>query len=264
MPNQTFGGDDDSGTPAPEEKKRKIDLSRFSKGQDMNISQLFWDIVEAYAEGKRPESFSGLENDRLALVRAAVGALTRPSPLHARLTPESVSRCALMMLFDAGWQDALAEFLEECNHKDAQRRAAAAGMRDLAGDARYGPMVMESLRAMLRNREAGGTALRYIAGIGSPALLKGLEKELLIFARGDIGENQLNAIGALALLEDEEATKAMVALLSHWDDAARKAAAEALLRRGGDEAATAAAKRLASETDPDIRIVLEKIAKKKQ
>ena len=114
MPKEAFGGDDDSSSPAPEEKKRKLDLSRFSKGQDMNIRSLFWEIVEAYLDGKPPENFSELENDRLALVRAAVGALSRPSPMHARLTPADLSRYALMMLLDAGWQDALAEFLEEC------------------------------------------------------------------------------------------------------------------------------------------------------
>ncbi len=265
MPKEAFGGDDDSSSPAPEEKKRKLDLSRFSKGQDMNIRSLFWEIVEAYLDGKPPENFSELENDRLALVRAAVGALSRPSPMHARLTPADLSRYALMMLLDAGWQDALAEFLEECNHRNEQRRAAAAGMKKLAEDAKYGPLVTESLRAMLRSREAGGTALRYLAEMGSPALAGGLGKELVIFARGDIGENQMNAIEALALLEkDEEAEKAIVALLSHWDDAARKAAAGALLRMGGKEAAAAAEKRLASETNPDIKSVLEKIAKMKK
>jgi hypothetical protein len=265
MPKEAFGGDDDSGTPAPEEKKRKVDLSRFSKGQDMNISALFWEIIEAYAEGKRPESFAGLENDRLALVRAAGGAIARPSALHAGLAPDEVSRYSLMMLLDAGWQDALAEFLDECGHRDAQRRAAAAGVRKLAADAKYCAGLVESLRAMLRGRTAAGTALMYLAEAGSAALARELKKELVIFARGDIGDNQLNAILALALLgNDGEVTKVMMALLTHWDEAARKAAAEALLVSGGDEAADAATKRLASETDPDIRITLEKIAKLKK
>lgn len=265
MPKETFGGDDDSGGAAAPQVKRKIDLSRYSKGQDANIRDAFWDIVGTYAAGQGPGgALKELEHERFALVRAAIGAISRPSPLHARLTPQHIARYSLMMLLDAGWQDCFVELLEECGAREGQMEALLSAFSKLEKDGKYSGKAAEALKAMLRQHDEGAAALRYVAGMRSAGFADALKKELMIFARGDIGENQLNAIAALSHLPgDEDVVKTMSLLLSHWDEEARMAAAQALLKGKGSEAAAAAArKRLENEVDPDIRALLQKIAKR--
>jgi len=263
MPKETFGGDDEGGA-AVEEKKRKLDLSKYSKGPDMNIRDVFWSIVGTYGakKGHVPD-FSGLENDRFALVRVAIGAISGPSPLRVRLTPGHIARYSIMMVLDAGWQDCFTEFLEDCAPRESQRKAVLAGLKKIEEDLAYSRRLVESLRMMLRQHETSAIALRYAAELRSAKMTEELKKELTIFARGDIGENQLNAMATLAMLPgDLEVIKTMTLLLSHWDEAARKAAAEFLLKNRSAEGDAAAGRRLDKETDPLVRAVLEKIIKK--
>jgi hypothetical protein len=265
MPKETFGGDDDSGGAAVPEKKRALDLSKYSKGQDANIREAFWEIIGTYAAGQGPGgALKELEGERFALVRAAIGAISRPSPLYERLTPPAIARYSLMMLLDAGWQDCFIELLEECESREGQKAALLAAFKRLEKEDGYAEKAVEALRAMLRQSEESATALRYVAGFRSAQVALQLKKELVIFARGDIGENQVNAIAALSLIpEDEEVVKTMCLLLSHWDEEARMAAAQALLKgKGGEAVATAAKKRLDAEVDPDIRAALQKIIKR--
>ena len=83
----------------------------------------------------------------------------------------------------------------------------------------------------------------------------------MIFARGDVGESQLNAIKAIALIkEDEEVKKSLIVLLSHWDKEARLAAASVLeTMRDDPDVVSAATRRKGSETDPQVKKVLERI-----
>jgi len=263
MPKETFGGDDDSEAPA-EEKKRKLDLSRYSKGPDKNIRELFWSIIGSYGakKGQVPD-FSGLENDRFALVRVAISALNNPSPLQIRLTPGHISRYTLMMMLDAEWQDCFTEFLEDASAREYQMKAVLAGLKKVEGDLAYSRRLVESLRMMLRQHETSGMALKYVAELRSSKMTEELKKELTIFARGDIGQNQLNAMAALSVVpHDPEVIKTMSLLLSHWDEAARKAAADFLLKNRSAEGDAAAERRLEKETDPLVRAVLERIVKK--
>lgn len=259
MAKQTFGGDDDEEGAPQEEKKQKLDLSKFSAGPDVNPRDLFWNIMGSYAAKKGPGVDLGmLEMEKFALVRVAIGALERPSPLHARLTPNYIARYSLMMMMDAGWQDGFVEFLEECEQRN--KKSVMLALKKLAEENLYSDKVIELFRLMLRNRESSETALRYLRDLGISGVVEALKKELIILARGDIGENQLNAISALSCLKGEDVLKTMIILLSHWDDAARMAAAEVLLTMKSEDAQSAAKKRLDSESNPDVRRVLEKIA----
>jgi hypothetical protein len=259
MAKQTFGGDDDDEEVPVEEKKKVLDLSRYSTGPDVNIRDVFWAILGSYATKKEPGiDLSTLEMDRFALVRVAVGALDRPSPLHARMTPNYIARYTLMMMLDAGWIDGFVEFLEECLHRN--KRSIVIALRKLSAD-KYKDPVIDNLRAMLRYRENSETALKYLSDLGVKDIIVALKKELIILARGDIGENQLNAIGALSILDDEDVTKTMIVLLSHWDEAARMAAARILEKGKSKEAKAAAEKRLEEESDPQIKLILQKIAR---
>jgi len=262
MPKETFGGDDEGGA-APAEQKRKLDLSRFSKGQDMNIREVFWEVASAYASGENPSAeLAKLSNERIALTRVAIGAVGSPSPLHGRLTPNRIAACALMMMLDAGWEDCFVEMLEECERREPQRNAVVGGLKRLCAEKEYSERAIASLRAMLRSRDNSPTALRYLGGMKSPGLVREMKRELIIFARGDIGENQLNAIALLSMLgKDEDVLRTMALLLSHWDESARKAAAAVLLKAKGEEASAAAKRRLEKETDPEVRAMLQKVAK---
>jgi len=262
MAKQTFGGDDDEGAPV-EEKKQKLRLDRFSGGPDVNVRELFWKIIGEYANGKGKDiDYAALEPDRFAIVRGAIGAIERPSPMHARMSQARIARYSLMMLLDSGWQDCFVEFLDECLRRHKETLAKA--MAKLATEEEYRQKVAENLKAMLRYRENGETALRYLAEIDVPSLAQELKKELIILARGDIGDNQQNAISALScIIEDEEVGKTMVVLLSHWDESARFAAAGVLARNKAlnDDVKAAAKRRLASESDPEIKKLLEKISR---
>jgi hypothetical protein len=99
MPKEAFGGDDDEEAPK-EEKKTKLDLSRYSKGQDENVRNLFWEIVEAYDSRKQPD-LSDFGNDMFALIRAAIGAIGRPSPIHEHITATKAANKHDIM--DNGW-----------------------------------------------------------------------------------------------------------------------------------------------------------------
>jgi len=258
MAKQTFGGDDDDEEVVVEEKKKALDLSKYSTGPDVNIRDVFWEILGSYATKKGPGmDLNALEMDRFALVRVAVGALSRPSPLHARMTPNYIARYTLMMLLDAEWIDGFMEFLEECIPR--KKDSIVAALRKLCQGS-YKPKVIDNLRAMLRYRENSETALRYLGELGVMDVVVALKKELIILARGDIGENQLNAIAALSIMEDQDVTKTMIILLSHWDEAARMAAARVLAKSKSEEARDALKRRLASESDPQIRELLKKIS----
>ena len=260
MAKQTFGGDDDDEEEVPvEEKKKPLDLSRYSTGPDVNIREVFWAILGSYATKKEPGvDLKTLEIDRFAIVRVAIGALDRPSPLYASMTPNYIARYTMMMLLDAGWSDGFVEFLEECLHRN--KKSIIVALRKLC-TGEYKDSIIENLRAMLRYRENSETVLKYLSELDNKEVVVALKKELIILARGDIGENQLNAISALSILEDEDVTKTMIVLLSHWDEAARMGAAEVLAKSKSDEARSAAKKRLDQESDPQIIKLLQKIAR---
>jgi hypothetical protein len=263
MPKEAFGGDDDSSGGAAE--KKKMGLSKFGLSPDTNIRDIFWRIMGSYAATKKAgEDLATLGHDRFSLMRAAVSVLSDPGSEQYGLAHRFLAVYSVMMLVDGGWKDAFVEFLE----RGRERRLGIKGhilhaLRKLLGQEEYGGQISEYLAAMVRGRETGAVALEYISELESPEIVRGLKKELIIIARGDIGDNQLNAIRALSLLkEDEEIKKSMIILLSHWDAQARYAASEVLLSMASDKDVKAAAeRRLAAETDEDVKKVLGKIAK---
>ena len=50
MPKETFGGDDDE--EVPQEETKKLNLSKYSTGPDLNIKDIFWEVITSYSEGK--------------------------------------------------------------------------------------------------------------------------------------------------------------------------------------------------------------------
>lgn len=260
MPKEAFGGDDSGGGG---EEKKKAKLSRFELSPDINIKDVFWKVIGSYAKtGKPGTTLAGLENDRFALMHAALSVLSGPQPGQFSLTNSRIAEFTIMMLVDGGWTDALQSFLVEAAETSAVRKEVSKAIRKLAHAESYGDAIMESCSAMLRDRQNSAIAVAYIADSEDAALARSLGKELTIIARGGIGEEQMDAIKAITLIKDDaEVKKALIVLLSHWDMQARLAAAEALETMGGDsEVKAAAAKRLQLEGDAKIKAILTKIA----
>jgi hypothetical protein len=261
MPKEAFGGDDE-GSEAVQEKK-KMGLSKFGLAPDANIRDLFWRIMGSYAATKKPGvGLEEIEQDRFALMRIALSVLESQHSENYGLSPKFLATYTLMMLIDGGWKDAFSEFLRKGMESRSRIHIEIANaLRRLLSSEPYRETIMGDLNSMMRSRDSSSDAVAYVAEIHSAELSKAMKKELIIIARGDIGQNQLNAINAVSLIkEDEDVKKSMIILLSHWDSAPRLAAAEVLLELKEDkEVRNAAQRRVASETDDDIKEILEKI-----
>jgi hypothetical protein len=263
MPEQTFGGDDQGGGTG--QPKRKIQLSKFGLSPDTNIRDVFWKIMASYAATKKPGvELSAMEHDRFALMRAALSVLSSPHGEQYGLAPGFIAAYTAMMLMDGGWKDAFVEFLGRgLEEGGAVAENISSALGRLAAEDEYRERLGAYLSAMIRDRNANGIAVAYLAGMNDIVFAGRMKKELLIIARGDIGPNQMNAISVIARMKDDpEARKTLVMLLSHWDEGARLAAAEALVAMAGDpEVREAAKKRLAEESVPEIKKILERMAK---
>lgn len=261
MPKEAFGGDGDDEI---EEEKKNLGLDKFGLSPDTNIRDLFWRIMGSYAAAKKPGvELEKLEQDRFALMRVAVSVLSNPEGENFGLPPRFTSSYSIMMMLDGGWEDVLAEFLEIALDKKLRiREYAAASLKKLTAQEKYREGVFALLGAMLRKTSAAPVALEYVAQINEPELSRSLKKELIIFARGDIGKNQQNAITAISEIKDEpDVIKSFIVLLSHWDKEARLLAANALVGVDDGEVKKAAAKKAEAETDDEIRRILKRISK---
>ncbi|MBI5227720.1 HEAT repeat domain-containing protein [Candidatus Micrarchaeota archaeon] len=264
MPKEAFGGDDDSSGLPPQETK-KLKLDKFGLSPDTNIRDVFWKIIGSYATTKKPGlELKDLDEDRFALMNAARSVLSSPHNNSYGISERFLVNYCLMMMLDANWIDALAEFFDKAysdRNKGNVLRKVVLCLRKLLLHEQYRAQIEECLKELLRNNSTNGMALTYLSQIEDKKLVEVMKKELIIIARGDIGENQINAIEALGVLkEDEEVWKSLIMLLSHWDEQARLSAAIVLKEiKGNEEVKSAAAKRLESETDPEIRKILGKI-----
>ena len=253
-PKQSFGGDDD--VEEEPEEPRLPPLDKFELSPDANIRDLFWKIMGSYAATKKPGvDLSALDDDRFALMRVAVSILSQEHDYG--LSPKFITAYSIQMMIDAGWDDALADFLSLGLEKKYHIKD------NIVNSIRkQGKEMVKCLSLMLRNSNDAPVALAYIAELNDAEISMKLKKELIIFARGDIGENQRNAIRAISFIaDDEEVKKAFVVLLSHWDSEARLAAATALKGTADDEVKKEVEKRLESETDESVKKMLKEILK---
>lgn len=264
MPKESFSGGDDKGGAMPPPKKKLV-LDKFGLPPDVNIRDIFWKIMASYAATKKPGvDLSKMNHEIVALLRVALTVLSNQSSEHYGLSPRFVVHYTMMMIVDGGWDNAFVDFLLlSSDQKGDVKREITNGLNKMITQERYGQEVTKYFTTMLRRRDSAGIALEYIAALKNVELVKVLKKELVIMARGDIGENQFNAIKAISLIkEDDEVKKSLIVLLSHWDVQTRKEAADILKSMVGDsEIKTAAEKRLLYENDDEIKAVLAKLAK---
>lgn len=261
MPKETFGGDgDDEGA----EEKKKLGLDKFNLSPDTNIRDLFWKIMGSYAAAKKPGvELASLEHDRFALMRVAVSVLSNPDSEHFGMSPRFVAMYTTTMMLEAGWKDVVPEFLNVSLEPRLKiKEHVKASLKKLIAQDKYREMLFGIIANMLRKTDTTPVALAYISELGAPELSLMVKKELIIFARGDIGENQQNAISAIATIkEDPDVKKSFIILLSHWDKEARRAAAGYLVGMEDDDVKAAAKKRIELESDEEIKKILMRIAK---
>jgi len=264
MPEQTFGGDDDSSGGDVEEPK-KLDLSKYGLSPDSNIRDIFWKIIGSYAATKEPGvELSTNAHDRFALMRTAVSILSRPHNNQHGVSSKFIVLYSLMMMLDGKWYDALSEFLEITSEEKMNvKKEVIITFKKLAGQDKYKNQIIEYFMQLIRKRDTVSIGLEYLAGIENTELIMQLNKELIILARGDIGKNQMNAINAILLIkEDENVRKTLIILLSHWDSEARLIAAQALIGIKSEDIHEAAKKRLSLENDPEIKKILQRLSNK--
>ncbi|MBI5224000.1 hypothetical protein HY990_06290 [Candidatus Micrarchaeota archaeon] len=267
MAEQKFGGDDDSsGNPLPAApKKIKLPLWKFELSPDANVRDLFWKIMASYAATKKPGVDLGLYYaDRFALMQIALSIGLSPHPQAFGLSTKFVIHYANMMIIDANWRDAWFEYIErlrEANEKIQHHLIFS--IKTLVSSEPYRQIFSDLFTQMLRNRNSDVVALHYLANIKNVDLITSAKKELIILARGGIGQDQVNAVRSLSLLKtDQEVKRSLLVLLAHWDSEARFAAVTALKGFEKDEEIrTAASRRINLETDEEIKKLLVRLSK---
>lgn len=264
MAKQTFGGDDDTEYVADEEKK-KLKLSKFELGPDYNIRDMLWKILGSYAATKTPGTeLSKLTEHRFALEKAAVSVLEGRRSQFYGLSPQFVARYGIMMFLDGGWNDAFLSFI--CDAKESRMESwkpVVHALKSLLSSEKYRGKISEIFGNEIRNSKTYPCILFYLPKLKDRRLVEAMRREVGIFARGEMEENQMNALDAISLLKgDEEVKKIMLALLRHWDVKVRKTAAEKLkdIKINADDVEIIK-NRIEAEPDKDIKNILNRKVK---
>jgi len=268
MPEQAFGGDDDSGQQPQQQPAKKLDLKKYASQPDLNIRDLFWKIIENYANKKTfsKEELELLTHERMALLRIILSILKNQKNAYLPLSVKSAVMYSITLFLDAKWQDVFEEFMVKSygeNNKPAQQVLIA--FENIYKKDSYKEQIIEYFRKMIRNRDMIEAVLAYLAKVKIKDLLENLKKELLIIARSDIEKNQHYAMYALAkMMENNDVKSVLNSLIIHWDSETRRVAVD-ILKNENDTALIEIAKRQnAIENDPQIKKALEKIIKKEQ
>lgn len=265
MAKQAFGGDDDTEY-VEEEEPKKLKLSKFELAPDYNIRDLLWKILGSYEESGKPGvELSKFKEHRFALEKAAISVLEGRRSHFYGLSPQFVARYSMMMCIDGEWNDAFMNFICDAKESKVQSwRSVVLALKHLISAEGYGTKITGLFVNEIRNPKKYPCILFYIPKIKDAGLAENLKRELSIFARGEMEENQMNALDAVTLLEeDTEVKNILISLLRHWDVKVRKKAAEKLknlkLNKNDIEIIE---KRMEAEPDKNIKNMLKRKVKK--
>lgn len=260
MGKQTFGGDDDE--EAAEEIQKKLKLSKFELAPDYNIRDLFWKILGSYAATKTPGiELSKVADQRIPLVKVAVSVIESKKSHFYGLSPQFVARYTIMMALDGGWDDAFIQFISDMKESRAKGwKNVAQAMKHLLATEKYRGKITEYFKSAIRSSDIYPYVLFYLPKIKDRELIAELKKEVSIFARGEMEENQINAIESLALLKDDANVRStMLSLLNHWDVKIRKKSAEKIKDMElNKEAVEFIKRRMEAEPDEEIKKILKR------
>lgn len=267
MPEQAFGGDDDStGTVEQAPKPKKLDLKRFASAPDANVRDIFWSMMGSYATKSEinKQYIESLGNHQNSIIRIALSELTKEEKSYYGLSKNFIAMYTMMLILDNGWEDLMPYFIiESFSAKNKPIKAVGIALKRLESHEKYAKLIETYFLQMIRDTTAMSAILAYLVEIKNLSLIKKLKKELMIVARNDIEQNQHNAILCLAMLArdlDQDAKNLIIHLLSHWDIETRKLIAHILRDYSKDETVIESIKRqIQLETDEEVKKVLEKI-----
>ena len=262
---QTFGGDDDgSGQQQPQQVK-KLDLKKYASKPDMNIRDLFWDIIAAYAMKQRlkKEELDNFQHERIALVRIALNVIENPKSAYFGIGRNLTALYSLMFMLDAEWEDAAEELIlksYEENNKTSPQMVAA--INKISEDEKYREQIKTIFKELSRDHLNMEATLAYLSKVNSQEILATLKKELVIIAKSDIEKNQQYAMATIARIMDPEAKGVLINLLMHWDSETRKNAITLLKNEKDPKIAEIASRQLSIESVPGIKKALAKLVEK--
>lgn len=257
-PKYNSDGDDDSSSQPIEQKKKPV-LNKFGLSPDVNYRDIFWQILDSYIKN----GVSGIDLtslDEATMTRIVSSIISSQNLKSYGHSEEDISSGIIKMFIDAKWEEGLLAILEGSYSRIRTAKLISSGLKKAANDSKYFEVIKEFMIQLIRGKINVSAALEYLSFIENPQIIISLKKELLILAKGDIGQNQINAIKALAFLKEDETKKTFLMLLSHWDVDARLAAAEALIPIKDDpEVKTAVSRKLSSETDNGVKKILNRL-----
>ena len=259
---QAFGGDDDSTDTPQEQPVKKPVLHKFASKPDMNIREMFWDLIAEYALKKKytPEELRAIYNERMALMRIALSVLQNPQSAYLGLSSNFTTLYTFMLFFDAGWEDAIEEFIAKSyEEKEQPSSAVIAVVKKLYEQPEYKEKISELVKKMIRMHDKTKPILAYLTKIQNKEILALVKKELIIIAKNDIEENQRNAMIALSHSMDDESRSVLGQLLMHWDEEVRYLAAIILQNEKDPKIIEVAKRQSLLETNQSIKKLLDKI-----
>jgi hypothetical protein len=169
-----------------------------------------------------------------------------------------------MMFLDGGWDDAFTSFI--CDAKESRMESwkpVVQALKSLLSAEKYRERINGIFSSEIRNSKIYPCMLFYLPKLKDRKLVEAVRREVSIFARGEMEENQMNALDAISLLEgDAEAKNIMVSLLRHWDVNVRRKAAEKLKDMKIEARDVELIKnRIEAEPDKDIKNILNRKVK---
>jgi len=257
------GGDDDI---VDDILPPKLKLTKFASKPDVNLRDVFWEIMGLYATKKEipRELIERHKNSRMGLIRISVSTIVNPEGAYYGLSVNFTALYTLMLLLDEDWEDAFMEFLSESYEvKKVARAPIVLAINKLSENSKYKDKLLKYLSRMIRDRYLTECTTAYVSDLSNKEFIQSLKKELLIIAKSDIEQNQYNAINALTAIKDDEIVQTtLISLLNHWDEEARKMAAMILSENINDKIVRAAQMRERIETNEEIKKILLRIMKK--
>ena len=260
---QAFGGDDDSSNQPQSEPVKKLDLKKYASKPDMNIRDLFWDILASYAAKKPPakEELKALAHERMALMRIALSVLANPQSAYFGLSRNLTALYSMMLMLDASWEDAFEEFIIKSYEEEQEPAATVLSAIDrLCKITEYKENLKLIFKKMSKDHQKIEALFSYLAKTEENELISALKKEIMIIAKSDIEQNQHYAMIALSKIMDLDVKNTLIGLIGHWDPETRKVAIELLKKEKDPNVIIAAKRQLGVENEPSIKKMLEKMA----
>jgi|GEM_PF-1701823 hypothetical protein len=262
------GGDDDSSGSVQAEAPKKLDMRKYINKPDLNVRDLFWTIMLAYAAKENvKEALKSFYGQRMSLLRVAVSVIQQPDKfLTEEMEVKDVAEYTLKMILDEGWIDVFSALIANTyNMKDGVCFPLVIAMKKLCATEEYVKKIDEFAKELILNDQETEGLLAYLAEINDAKLSEMMKKELMILASEGLDQIQHYAMFALKpIAEKEDVQNTLIRLMDSWDDETRRIAANILQEIKSEKVISAAKKQMELEDVEEIKETLKKIIGKSQ